>query len=76
MTLQDALKDLHERPAFAVFLKSIKEARDDGFHVLSNGLGVTERDTYHVVGAMEAYTKTYDLAGGDEVLDRHRKLTG
>jgi hypothetical protein len=76
MTYEEALKDLQERPAFAVFLKTIKETREDGFRVLANGTGVTEKDTYHVVGAMEAYTKMFDEGGGDEVIARFKKLTG
>lgn len=76
MTYEEALKDLRERPAFAVFLKSVKESREDGFRILATGKGVEERDTYHVVGAMEAYTKVFEEGGGDEVIDRWLKLTG
>jgi hypothetical protein len=76
MTYEEALKDLQERPAFAVFLSAIKDSREDGFRILANGQGVTEKDTYHVVGAMEAYTKVFDEGGGDEIVDRFKKLTG
>lgn len=76
MTYEEAIKDLQERPAFAVFVKAIKQSREDGFRILANGHGVTERDTYHVVGAMEAYTKVFDEAGGEELLDKFRKFRG
>lgn len=73
MTYEEALHDLRGRPAFAMFLKRIKWSREQGFQVLADTT-IGEKEAYHVLGSMAAYTNMFDEGGGDEVIRQFEHL--
>lgn len=75
MTFDEAVKDLQERPAFAVFMQEVKRAREAGFFVLQD-TSIQPNEVYHILGSMSAYGKILEDGKGEEVMKRWENFRG